>query len=71
MYVSIEKPTVSIHKMRAGTKGWRRRIGCLIYIGLFLQKSPIIQSSFAKRNPQLETSYASSPPCVNLLYDHI
>jgi len=34
-------------------RGWRRPIGCLIVIGHFLQKSPIISSSFAKNNLQL------------------
>ena len=44
--------------------GRRRRIGCLILIGHFPQKSPRINGAFAERDRQLKKSNASLPSCM-------
>jgi len=42
---------------------WRWPIGCLIFIGQLLQKSPIISGSVAENDLQLKACYGSSAPC--------
>jgi len=52
------------HMIMSDTR-WRRRIGCLIFIGHFPQKNPIIIGPFAKYvYVQLKASYGTLPLCT-------
>ena len=59
---SRPQPPTSHSQEQIGTR-WRKPIGCLIFGGHFLQKSTMIDGSFAERDLQLEASYRSSSPC--------
>ena len=58
--VTTHHGCVKVHVMT----GWRRLIGCVIFLGHFLQKRHILSDSLAKNDLQLKASYASSPPCT-------
>ena len=41
--------------------GWRRPIGCILFLNYFPQTSPISSGSFTQNDPRIKAFYGSSP----------
>ena len=59
---TFQRPTHIFRFMNTQNTACRRPTGCLILVGHFLQKSPIIRASSAENDLQLKASYGFSPP---------